>query len=200
MVLGRIIRAFDAEHLSSIRPKWLTAIFVVNDIVCFLTQLIGAGVQVTGDARVIDIGRKAVLAGLIFALVMFCEFVLVTIVFHRWLGRSPTPVVARNPDLVWWRYMWALYVSCLVLIVRNLVRTIEFGAENSAVNTKEVYIYVFDAAMMMISIAVFIIWHPGRLIKRARKVSKSGHLDEPTAGDSDSVNVPLTKYEGCRVP
>lgn len=38
MILGRLIRAFDAEHLSSIRTKRLTAIFVVNDVICFLTQ------------------------------------------------------------------------------------------------------------------------------------------------------------------
>lgn len=200
MALGRLIRAFDAEHLASIRPKRLTAIFVVNDIFCFITQIVGAGVQVTGDARIIDIGRKAVVAGLIFALVVFCGFVLVSVVFHRRLGRSPTPVVARNPDLVWKRYMWALYVSCFALMVRNLVRTIEFGAmEKSALNTKEVYIYIFDAAMMLISMAVFVIWHPGRLIKRARKAKRSSGLIEPAPRDSDSANVLLTECERYRV-
>lgn len=196
MALGRIIRAFDAEHLSSIRTKWLTAIFVINDVICFLTQIIGAGLQVTGDAEVIDIGLKAVLGGLIFALVVFCGFVLVAAIFHRRLGRIPTPVASQNPDLAWGRYFWAIYVSCLALIVRNLVRAIEFGADkNSDVNTKEVYIYVFDAALMVISIAVFFVWHPGRLIKGLRKADKSSYLDGPATRDSNSTNLPLTGYE-----
>ncbi|KAF9888625.1 hypothetical protein FE257_008557 [Aspergillus nanangensis] len=81
MVLARIIRAFDAEHLSPMRLKWLTTVFVVNDVICFLTQLAGAGVQITGDAHVMDIGLKAVLAGLVFALVVFLLFVWVEEVY-----------------------------------------------------------------------------------------------------------------------
>ncbi|RJE25028.1 RTA1 domain protein [Aspergillus sclerotialis] len=186
MVLGRIIRAFDAEHLSSIRTKWLTAIFVINDVICFLTQIVGAGVQVTGDRKLMSIGMKAVLGGLIFALVVFCLFVLVAVVFHRRLARNPTAVLHRNPELAWRRYMWAIYVSCLTMMVRNLVRTIEFGAsKESAVNTQEAYIYVFDAAMMAISMAVFVVWHPGRLIRRVRKEDKYTSM----------ADVPLTRYD-----
>lgn len=186
MVLGRIIRAFDAEHLSSIRTKWLTAIFVINDVICFLTQIVGAGVQVTGDQQLMSIGMKAVLGGLIFILIVFCLFVLVAVVFHRRLARNPTPVVRRNPELAWRRYMWAIYISCLTMIVRNLVRTIEFGAsKGSAVNTQEAYIYVFDAAMMAISMAVVVVWHPGRLIRRLRKEDKYTPM----------ADVPLTRYD-----
>lgn len=58
MALGRIIRSLDAEHLSSMRTKYLTFIFVLNDIICICTQLGGAGVQVTGNAKIIDVGKK----------------------------------------------------------------------------------------------------------------------------------------------
>jgi hypothetical protein len=194
MTLGRIIRAVDAEHLSSIRPGWLTGIFVTNDVICFLTQIAGAGMQVTRDKQVMEIGLKAVLAGLIFSLVVFCGFVWVAAVFHRRLARDPTPVVVRNPRLKWGRYMWAIYISCVTLTVRTIVRTIEFAADKGAeVKSKEVYIYVFDAAMMGIAVAVLLVWHPGLLIKRVRRANKSSDFDEP--GSRDSANVPLTEYE-----
>ncbi|KAE8423948.1 RTA1 like protein-domain-containing protein [Aspergillus pseudocaelatus] len=196
MVLGRIIRAFDAEHLSPMRTKRITVLFVLNDIICFLTQLGGAGVQITGDAKVMDIGRKVVLVGLVFALVVFLVFVWIAWVFHRRLAAEPTRVAAENPDLGWKRYMWAIYVSCLFLMVRNLVRLVEFGAVKSALNQQEAYIYVFDAAMMFLSMAVLVFWHPGLLIKKARRAGEAGRLcagmEEGESGDG----VPLAGYKG----
>lgn len=41
MVLGRLIRFLEAEHLALIRTKWLTKIFVLGDVISFVTQ--GAG-------------------------------------------------------------------------------------------------------------------------------------------------------------
>ncbi|GFF51690.1 protein RTA1 [Aspergillus udagawae] len=192
MVLGRIIRAFNAEHHSSIRTKWLTTIFVLNDVICFLTQIAGAGVQVTGDAHIMAIGKKAVLAGLIFALVVFGLFVWVAAVFHRRLDAEPTAVVMECPRLGWKKYMWAIYISCGMLMVRNLVRTIQFGSEKgSALNTEEVYIYVFDAALMACSIGLLIVWHPGRLVRRAQKANKASQL---CGQMEDAANIPLTGY------
>jgi hypothetical protein len=192
MVLGRIIRAFNAEHHSSIRTKWLTTIFVLNDVICFLTQIAGAGVQVTGDAHIMAIGKKAVLAGLIFALVVFGLFVWVAAVFHRRLDAEPTAVVMECPRLGWKKYMWAIYISCGMLMVRNLVRTIQFGSEKgSALNTEEVYIYVFDAALMACSIGLLIVLHPGRLVRRAQKANKASQL---CGQMEDAADIPLTGY------
>ncbi|GFG22451.1 protein RTA1 [Aspergillus udagawae] len=192
MVLGRIIRAFNAEHHSSIRTKWLTTIFVLNDVICFLTQIAGAGVQVTGDEHIMAIGKKAVLAGLIFALVVFGLFVWVAALFHRRLDAEPTAVVMECPRLGWKKYMWAIYISCGLLMVRNLVRTIQFGSEKgSALNTEEVYIYVFDAALMACSIGLLIVWHPGRLVRRAQKANKASQL---CGQMQDAADIPLTGY------
>lgn len=198
-MLSRLIRAFDAEHLSSIRTKRLTAIFVVNDIICFLTQIAGAGVQVTGDEKIMGIGKNAVLAGLVLALVVFCAFILLAAVFQRRLDRNPTPVLLRMEEeeegWKWRRYMWALYIACLAIMVRNLVRTIEFGAtKKSAVNTQEVYIYIFDAALMAISMVVFVVWHPGRLVMRVRRMEKQSRFEFSMRDAPNAADVPLT---GC---
>lgn len=75
MTLGRKIPSFDAEHLSSMRTKYLTLVFVLNDILCSCIRIGGAGIKVTGNAKVMDIGKKVVLAGLIFSLVIFSLFI-----------------------------------------------------------------------------------------------------------------------------
>lgn len=41
MVLGRIIMLVNGEHLSLIRRKWLTKIFVTGDVISFLVQVVG---------------------------------------------------------------------------------------------------------------------------------------------------------------
>ncbi|KAF7717116.1 Uncharacterized protein PECH_004472 [Penicillium ucsense] len=199
MVLGRIIRAFDAEHLSSMRPKRLTLVFVLNDIICFCTQLGGAGVQVTGDANIMNIGKKVVLAGLIFSLLIFIIFVAIAVSFHRRLQRQPTAILGANPDLSWKRYMWSLYVACAALAIRNLVRTIQFGANRTAdINTKEVYIYVFDAFLMALSMGVMVVYHPGLLVKKARRAVKVAEFCRPSTSEPNrnSGSVPLIPLGG----
>ncbi|PYI08364.1 putative RTA1 domain protein [Aspergillus sclerotiicarbonarius CBS 121057] len=185
MVLGRMIRSLQAEHHSSMPTKRLTWVFVLNDIICFCTQLGGAGVQVTGDAHVMDIGKKVVLAGLIFSLVVFCFFIWIAVKFHQRLGREPSSFVIQNPSLAWNRYMWVLYVACAALMIRNLVRTIQFGSPRTSVlNTSEAIIYIFDAFMMFVVFAVFIVYHPGRLIKKARRRADAEQFCGPLTSES----------------
>lgn len=76
-------------------------------------------------------------------------------------------------------------------MVRNLVRAIEYGQVASGggfsfairntdgslhyltergarIGDKEVYLYIFDAAMMLGIMLIFIVLHPGRLVKWSR--------------------------------
>ncbi|KAJ5399744.1 RTA-like protein [Penicillium sp. CMV-2018d] len=190
MVLGRIIRSFDAEHLVRMSPKSITVIFVLNDVLTFCTQLGGAGVQVTGDENIMAIGKKIVLAGLIFSLAVFCFFIWIAASLHRRLLRTPTNILAMN-NLNWQRYMLAIYAACFALMLRNLVRTIQFGAsKDSVLNQKEVYIYVFDGFLMFFSMVVLGVYHPGLLIKKARRLAKVADFHEPLR----TPDIQLTQY------
>ena len=196
MALGRIVRALNAEHHSSIRTSRLTFLFVTNDIICFATQLGGAGVQVTGDAHIMDIGKKVVLAGLIFSLIVFVGFVLLVAVIQRRMQREPTDVLIENHGLRWRRYMGVIYVACLAIMVRNLVRTVQFGSgHGSPLNTKEMYIYVFDAFLMFLAMAVLVGAHPGKLVKKVRRLNKVAAFHDPLAAHRDSGEVPLREYD-----
>lgn len=76
MTLGRLIRALDAEEYSLISPRWLSKLYVTADILSFISQFAGAGVQITGDERIMDIGKKAVVGGLVVHAVLFLFFIL----------------------------------------------------------------------------------------------------------------------------
>jgi hypothetical protein len=171
MTLGRVIRALNAEHHSSIRAKWITKIFVLADIFCFCTQLGGAGIQVTGDRKIMDIGNKVVLSGLIFQIMVFCFFVYTAGKFHRRLNREPT----STSDVVRWSwYMHALYTASAAILVRNLIRVIEFAeGSDGFIISHEVMLYIFDAFLMFAVFAIFVAMHPGRLIKRAHRTEKA---------------------------
>lgn len=195
MVLGRIIRSFGAEHLISMTPKKITVIFVLNDVLTFCTQLGGAGVQVTGDAHVMAIGKKVVLAGLIFSLVVFAFFIWIVATLHRRLNNTPLDLLMVN-DLHWRRYMWALYAACSALMLRNLVRTIQFGAsKGSAINQKELFIYVFDGFPMFFSMIVLAVYHPGLLIKKARRLGKVAAFHDPLTSEDHMSDIPLVSRE-----
>ncbi|KAL4733081.1 RTA1 like protein-domain-containing protein [Aspergillus similis] len=173
MTLSRIMTALNAEEHSPIRPKRLTVLFVLNDIICLLTQLVGAGLQVTGQEEVISIGNKAVLAGLIFTLAVFGWFIWVAAMFYRRLAVQPTAVSLDEGVGNWRVYMGVLYGVCGCMVVRNLVRTIEFGSPHGAdVRRREVYIYVFDGVLMACVMVLWLVWHPGRLIRAARRARK----------------------------
>ncbi|KAJ5943444.1 RTA-like protein [Penicillium verrucosum] len=191
MVLGRIIRCFGAEHLVSMTPKKITVIFVLNDVLTFCTQLGGAGVQVTGDANVMAIGKKVVLSGLIFSLVVFSFFIWIAASLHRRLLKNPTDILVMN-SINWQQYMWTLYAACFALMLRNLVRTIQFGApRGSAVNQQEWWIYAFDGFLMFFSMSVLVVYHPGLLIKKARRLAKVADFHEPLR----TSDIPLTQCE-----
>ncbi|GAO50526.1 hypothetical protein G7K_4650-t1 [Saitoella complicata NRRL Y-17804] len=120
MILSRLVRALQAEPHSMIRPARITFIFVFNDVVTLLTQIAGAGVQVTGDQHVMNIGKKAVIAGLMIGIFVFALFILLTSKVHVRLKKHSTPVLKQNPHLRWKRYMWMLYIRAVKVGFRDM--------------------------------------------------------------------------------
>ncbi|PGH12578.1 hypothetical protein AJ79_04199 [Helicocarpus griseus UAMH5409] len=172
MTLSRFIIALEAEHLCSIRPRMITVIFVTNDIICFLTQLAGAGVQITGDPKVMEIGSKVVVGGLAFSLVIYCWFIWIAWRFQSRLTKEGAPRVPTG--LAWKKYMGALYIACGAMMVRNLVRAIEFGqGKGGNIVSNEAFLYVFDGFLMLVAMGAFMVFHPGLLVKRAREARKN---------------------------
>jgi hypothetical protein len=152
MTLSRLVKALEASHHSLIRITWLSKIYILIDIACL------------------------VVGGLAFQLVAFVFFMLLAWIIHHRLARDGTDVSCR-PDIHWKRHFWVLYAASSLILVRNLVRIVEYkqGAGGEIVGS-EVYLYVFDAVPMGAVVVLYVISYPGRMIRQTGRAMK-GHGD-----------------------
>ncbi|KAK2764727.1 rta1 domain-containing protein [Colletotrichum kahawae] len=182
MVLGRLIRFLEAEHLALIRTKWLTKIFVLGDVISFVTQ--GAGsllplFETTRGAILsrakslsdVDLGENIIIAGLAVQIAFFGVFIIVICLFHYRINRSPTGP-CNSVTLRWRPFIWILYGASILIMVRSVFRVTEYvTGSNGVLIASEVYIYVFDAALMFLATAMFNLFHPGRIIRMDHKLT-----------------------------
>ncbi|TVY33551.1 Protein RTA1 [Lachnellula subtilissima] len=170
MILGRLVLATRGESLAPIRASRLTKIFVCGDVVAFLVQAGGGGLMAQQKTQ--DSGKFIVLAGLFIQIIFFGIFVITSSIFHKRLAGSPTQeslVVPRQ------KYMFALYFASLLILIRSVFRVLEFAGGNTGpLESSEVYLYVFDAILMLGVMVGFNIVHPGAII--GRKAQKDSIL------------------------
>lgn len=89
---------------------------------------------------------------------------------HIRLKRSLT-ALSQVSGLGWQKYFWALYICSIAILTRNFVRVIEFAqGADSVIAKREVIIYIFDAALMLITMVALLVIHPGRLMKAVKKM------------------------------
>ncbi|KAH8756739.1 putative RTA1 domain protein [Diaporthe sp. PMI_573] len=169
MSLGRLITALDASRFSMIRPTILTKIYVLIDVLAFFSQLAGVGVQASGDAHLMAIGKKCILGGLIFQEVALLFFTYIAVRVQNKLSREPTDVaLGIGHVLRWRRYFAVMYVATVLLIVRNMIRLVEFAqGPKGTIASNEAFIYVFDAVPMALVMVAPLVFYPARLTRVA---------------------------------
>jgi RTA1 like protein len=174
MTLGRIIQAVQAAHLSIIPIRWQTRLFVCGDVISFLTQMTGGGVQATGSLSSMKTGENIILAGLWLQIVFFGFFVVCSTIFHIRCIRKPT-TASVSSDVPWQRMLVMLYTVSGLILVRSLFRVIEYIQGNAGYLLRTEWpIYVFDALLMAITMGIFLVWHPGFLREKLKPVGQAG--------------------------
>ncbi|KAG7409586.1 RTA1 like protein-domain-containing protein [Fusarium sp. MPI-SDFR-AT-0072] len=174
MILGRLIRTVGAAHLSLVPVKWVTRIFVTGDVIAFSLQAGGGGIQSAGTLDLYNLGEKIIIAGLFVQIVVFGFFVITSILFHTRLIKSPTPESLRG-DVPWARYLYVLYATSFLILVRSIFRVVEYLQGNKGyLISHEVYLYVFDAILMALVMLIFMIWY----VKHLQKESKPADLED----------------------
>jgi hypothetical protein len=88
IILGRIILLTNGEKHSVIRQKWLTKVFVTGDVLSFLVQGGGGGVQAAGSLELLHTGEKLIIVGLFIQLAFFGFFIVVAGLFHWRLAKA----------------------------------------------------------------------------------------------------------------
>lgn len=174
MILGRLIRALGAEHLSLIPIKWVTKIFVTGDVIAFGLQAGGGGIQSAGTLEMYEMGEKIIIAGLFVQIAVFSFFVVTALLFHsRMAKRSHTG--ASQGSVAWERHLYVLYVTSVLILIRSIFRVVEYLQGNDGyLISHEVFIYVMDALLMAIVMTVFAVWYIGDLQPKKASDGASG--------------------------
>ncbi|PVI00573.1 RTA1-domain-containing protein [Periconia macrospinosa] len=196
IILGRIILLTRGEKHSVIRQKWLTKFFVIGDVLSFVVQGGGGGIQSAGSLELLHAGEKIIVAGLFIQLAFFGFFIVVAGLFHWRLVRanpspstkgfrSPNPQTGPEPsprrlsqssaspnflnefnihDLPWKRHIYALYVASALIMMRSVFRVVEYlQGNNGYLLRHEVYLYIFDGALMAAVMILFNWIHPAEI-------------------------------------
>ncbi|KAF4971616.1 hypothetical protein FSARC_1615 [Fusarium sarcochroum] len=173
----RIARALDGEHLT-VAPRLLTKLFVLIDTICFATQVAGSIMSGSEDINEAKNGQTIILAGLALQIVAFGFFAFCTACFQKRV-LSASYQLRLSSEMPWQRYIYGLYAISLLFVIRNITRIIEFkqGSDGGMLQ-HEAYLYVLDGCIMLCIVVIFLILHPGRLRWMARRLEKSGSLDE----------------------
>ncbi|KAF4434514.1 RTM1 [Fusarium acutatum] len=161
MELGRIIIMVEGESRSLIPLKWLTKIFVIGDVLSFFLQGGGGGYQSSGTLEALDLGAKIIIGGLFVQLIFFGVFIIIAVAFNRSINSSPT---GRSHVVPWKKHIYVLYAGSVLIMVRSIFRAVEYLQGNDGFLLKhEVYLYVFDAILMILVMILFSWYHPAEI-------------------------------------
>jgi len=140
--------------------------------------------QCTTSASTAKLGEKVTIVGLILQILVTVYFLIAAGTFNRRINRTPTIISGHlNKQLI--HNIRTIYAASVFILVRNIFRVAEFAEGfNGAVSKSEAYIYVFDATLMALIVWVFIVVHPGRLLRAARKMKSQ---EQPETTESKSL-------------
>jgi len=125
-----------------------------------------AGGGMMSTSSMLDTGNKTILAGLFLQLAFFGLFMVVGMSFHARLNRRPTEKSRRAP---WRKHMWSLYLVSLCIFVRSIVRFAEYAQGfDGHIISHEVFLYLFDAMLMGVAMAVMNWVHPSEVAAHTR--------------------------------
>ncbi|KAF6802980.1 rta1 domain-containing protein [Colletotrichum sojae] len=179
MSLGRIINALDLRRHAAISPRLTAFFYVVVDVGCFVSQVMGSIMPASGDPESIELSKKIIMAGLLAQLAVIFLFTLSCWHSHRCAKREGTGLHATHAGINWNKYYLMTYLVAGLMFVRSLIRGIEYlQGEGGFIMEHEVFVYLFDAALMVAIMALYLWIHPGRLMRDVGRFKSDGFGDE----------------------
>ncbi|RDW60670.1 hypothetical protein BP6252_12053 [Coleophoma cylindrospora] len=167
----RIIKATDGAQLSPWKLKTFKLVFLIGDCFSFLIQSVGSALRLTSDPQWIRLGNRLVMMGLGEQIIFLVIFGYVAGTLHYRLARNPPARLTHkaNPRLAdvpipFKKHLMVLYLAAILIIIRSAIRLLE-NMQGSAglIHRHEYFLYLFDAAFMVMVMAMFHFVHPSQM-------------------------------------
>lgn len=129
-------------------------------------------------AKSLELGQHIVVGGLVVQIVFFGFFVIVAAIYHTRVTKKPT---ARSTSSLvpWRRHLYTLYAASILILIRSLFRIVEYQQGNDGyLLGHEVFLYSFDAVLMLFVMVLFNVTHPGSIGVLLRQRNDSGNSSE----------------------
>jgi hypothetical protein len=73
---------------------------------------------------------------------------------------------------------WGLYAANFLILIRLVFRVIEYSLGNDGyLICHEVFSYIFDATLMLLTMLVLVVFHPSSVMKRKGKPSEGSDTE-----------------------
>ncbi|KAK6539733.1 hypothetical protein TWF694_009933 [Orbilia ellipsospora] len=174
-LLERVLPGGKRAKALGLPARYITWIFVTSDLVSFIMQGMGAAIiSANTDGRnpaAQERGTHIIMAGLAIQIAFFSFFIAAVI-------RFDTKTKLSHPDVRWRRLVHCLYVSCALILIRSIYRTVEFAEGwNGYLMGHEVYFYVLEALPMLPCLVIFNIFHPSKYLPEPKPTNEEVVLE-----------------------
>ncbi|KAJ7248819.1 RTA1 like protein-domain-containing protein [Mycena rebaudengoi] len=172
ILLARLAATFGEQVTKRcllVRQTRIVKFFVWSDVVTFLPQAAGGAISIGKNGKTADLGNT-------LALVSFCFFTVVLIVFGRrlsqdfpdiWAPQKPRPWSFFSPAPIdnWRVLFYAICGTCVGITIRSIFRIAEYvGGHDGYIRGHESLFYLFDALPLWICMGLFIFVWPVRCL------------------------------------
>lgn len=122
----------------------------------------GAGLMISNSSNP-SLGEDVIVGGLFVQIIFFGIFTITAIVFQARIAKRAT---VRSMELtgIWQSHMLALYICSGLILVRSVIRVVEYiQGYGGYLMREEAFIYVFDALLMFATMIVLQYLHPSEV-------------------------------------
>ncbi|KAF2845641.1 hypothetical protein T440DRAFT_543830 [Plenodomus tracheiphilus IPT5] len=142
-----------AAHNLPIKPTLMLKIWSVGDIICQLT--ISAGAMIASRSKPSS-GKGILLAGLAIHFVILSVFMVIVVTWHRRVLQNSATQLAISTG----RDISAIYITCTLILLRTLLRSVEFATgPNGALQKHEAPFYFYESLPITLAFVACLQWY-----------------------------------------
>jgi hypothetical protein len=129
------------------------------------------------DNNRVKLGQYIITGGLGIQVLFFGFFIVVIGIFHSRISMYPT-TRSQALDAPWQRYLMILYIASGLIMIRSIFRIAGYVMGQDGYLLKhEIFLYIFDAALMFMAMVLFNVAHPSKIISKHKQLASSASHD-----------------------